>query len=181
MRVITGKFRGKRLLSPEGNAVRPTTDRVKETMFNILASKGYASDITVLDLFAGSGALGIEALSRGANECVFVDRDRRSAELVKKNLKVIGVNSEVYNTDYSIALPRLKGRKFDLVILDPPYDSNVEKKVCDMLVEYDLLYDDSIIMIEHATVNLLGGVEEKFDLQSRKCGATMLTFASPKI
>lgn len=180
MRVITGKYRGKRLDSPEGNSVRPTTDRVKETMFNMLCSRGYGDDIAVLDLFAGSGSLGIEALSRGAKSCVFVDKDRKSSELVRSNLKIVGASAEVFNTDYSVALSRLIGKQFDLIILDPPYNDNLEKKITDLIFEYDVLAKDGLVMVEHSSSNSLDGVEEKYDIDSRKCGGTIVSFLSYK-
>lgn len=86
MRVISGKYRGKKIFAPLNDKVRPTTDRIKETLFNILASKGYGEGVTVLDLFGGTGALGIEALSRGAEKAIFIDNDPESVKLIRQNL-----------------------------------------------------------------------------------------------
>ena len=116
MRVITGTCRGRRLLEPVGRDVRPTADQVKEAMFNIIQFD--VEGRKVLDLFAGTGQLGIEALSRGAAECLFVDSARDSVRLVQENLRRCGLAARVLQCD---ALGILKsGEKFDLVILDPP-------------------------------------------------------------
>ena len=113
MRVISGIFRGKRLFSPENSDIRPTTDRIKETVFNILSARRSFVGAKALDLFSGSGALGIEAISRGAAEVVFVDKGRQGYELTKRNLAHIGAEAEVYNTDFTVALKKLSGRQFD--------------------------------------------------------------------
>lgn len=120
MRVITGTARGRRLITREGMQVRPTPDRVKEAMFSILQFE--IEDRRVLDLFAGSGQLGIEALSRGAREAVFVDSSTESVETVKKNLEITGLaeKARVENADYAGFLRRAT-RPFDIAFLDPPY------------------------------------------------------------
>lgn len=98
--------------------MRPTTDRIKETLFNILSSKGLCGDITALDLFGGSGALGIEAMSRGARKTVFIDKDYRSVSLIKTNLAHVGASAadyEIYNVDFAFALKKLKDKRFDVI------------------------------------------------------------------
>ena len=132
MRVISGSARGRVLSSPDGNDVRPTTDKVKESMFNIIQFEIPGAD--VLDLFAGTGQLGIEALSRGAASCVFVDRSRRSLEVVRKNIAATGLsNSSV--TVFSSAEDFLSSdkRKYDIVFLDPPYHNGLCDKVFPLL------------------------------------------------
>ncbi len=119
MRVVAGAFKGRRLLSPRGRRTRPTSDRVRESLFSIL---GALEDLTVLDLFAGSGALGIEALSRGAAEAVFVDRDRTAIAAVGANLASVGASSRIVRADALGFLARAEGR-YDLVFVDPPYSS----------------------------------------------------------
>ena len=120
MRVITGSARGKRLAVLEGEAVRPTTDRVKEALFNIIQFQ--IEGRRVLDLFAGSGQLGIEALSRGASEAVFVDCAKESIAVITKNVENCGLagQARIVQTDYASYLARRDGT-FDLVFLDPPY------------------------------------------------------------
>lgn len=124
MRVITGQARGRRLISPEGNDVRPTTDKVKESLFNIIQFR--LAGAAVLDLFAGSGQLGIEALSRGAERAVFVDSSRKSLDIVKKNIELCKFTSQAqtFLLDATAYL-RMTADKFDVVILDPPYHKNL--------------------------------------------------------
>lgn len=120
MRVITGTARGKRLVTREGDAVRPTPERVKEALFSIIQFE--IEGRRVLDLFAGSGQLGVEALSRGAREAVFVDSSRESVEVVRKNVESCGFTdtARVENMDFSAFLMRQE-KPFDLAFLDPPY------------------------------------------------------------
>jgi 16S rRNA (guanine966-N2)-methyltransferase len=122
VRVVAGEFKGRRLYAPRGRRTRPTADRVREALFSIL---GDVSGLRVLDLFAGSGALGIEALSRGASEAVFVDDDARAVEAIRRNLDAVGVRAEVHRRDVLRWLGRAAGERYDLVFVDPPYDSAV--------------------------------------------------------
>lgn len=180
MRVISGKFKYKTLLSPQGNNVRPTTDRIKETIFNILSSKGKVGAISVLDLFGGSGALGIESLSRGAVKAVFVDKNGDSIKLIRKNLENVGAISdtyEVYKVDYAFALKKLAGQHFDLIFADPPYAAGYEKDIMDSILKYDILSRDGVLMIEHDAFNRFD-VPEKFVFDRRLCGVTGVTFLS---
>ena len=123
MRVVAGEYRGRRLKAPAGTGTRPTADRVREAVFNIL---GDVSGSVVLDLYAGSGALGIEALSRGAGAATFVDRDERAIAAVKANLEAFGAVARVVRSDATAFLRRDEGAMYDLVFLDPPYDSASE-------------------------------------------------------
>jgi 16S rRNA (guanine966-N2)-methyltransferase len=118
MRVVAGEFRGRRLTAPRGTRTRPTADRVREALFSIL---GDVSGARVLDLYAGSGALGIEALSRGAGEAVFVERDPRALAALRRNLDAVAVGAEVVEGDALAFLRRDRG-PYDLVFVDPPYD-----------------------------------------------------------
>ena len=121
MRVIAGTARGRRLVAPAGQGTRPTSDRVREATFNALVSLGALEGAVVLDLFAGSGALGIEALSRGAEWAVFVERDRAALAALERNLEATGAPGEVRRQDVARFLARPEGT-FDLVFCDPPYD-----------------------------------------------------------
>ena len=123
MRVVAGAYGGRRLRAPAGSSARPTADRVREALFSIL---GPLEGLRVLDLYAGSGALGIEALSRGAAEAVFVDSDRRSTEAVRQNLEAVGIEASVRRQDALAFLRsgrRRDGRRFHLIFVDPPYSS----------------------------------------------------------
>ena len=144
MRVITGTARGRKLLEPDGMAVRPTTDMVKEAMFNIVQFD--IEGRRVLDLFAGTGQLGIEALSRGAAECVFVDESPKSVKLVRTNLERCALRGRVEQAD-SIGFLR-QGGKFDLIFLDPPYDSDLLEKALEVIQNVDILNDGGIIVCE---------------------------------
>lgn len=147
MRVISGIARGTSLYSLEGNHTRPTTDRVKESMFSIINFN--IPDALVLDLFSGSGALGIEALSRGARKCYFVENSKPASDIVKKNIEKtrLGELAVLKIMDYKAFLDSAT-EKFDVILLDPPYN----KKMCDdaMKIIYDknLLNDGGIIVCE---------------------------------
>ncbi len=132
MRVITGTARGRALRTLEGDEVRPTTDKVKESMFNIIQFE--VEGRKVLDLFAGSGQLGIEALSRGAESATFVDVAKEPIAVVKENLQKTGFLSkaEVVRSD-SLSFLRMTGKKFDLVFLDPPYSTGLLQKALDLV------------------------------------------------
>jgi 16S rRNA (guanine966-N2)-methyltransferase len=119
VRVVAGEFRGRRLAAPRGARTRPTADRVREALFSML---GDVSGARVLDLYAGSGALGIEALSRGAGSAVFVERNARAAAVIERNLASLGLEQKVVRDDAMRFLARAEGT-FDLVFCDPPYDS----------------------------------------------------------
>ncbi|MDD6102833.1 MAG: 16S rRNA (guanine(966)-N(2))-methyltransferase RsmD [Clostridiales bacterium] len=150
MRVVAGSARSIVLETPAGNNTRPTTDRIKETLFNILMP--YVPGSIVLDLFAGSGGLGIECLSRGAEFATFVDAYRPASECIKHNLAKTHFNnkSEMLIMDFENALSNLKrlGRKYDLVILDPPYDKGLEFSALRIMADYDLLAEDALVVVE---------------------------------
>jgi 16S rRNA (guanine966-N2)-methyltransferase len=119
LRVVAGTFKGRRLTAPRGTRTRPTADRVREALFSMLGDVGGAR---VLDLYAGSGALGIEALSRGADSAVFVERDAQAVAAIERNLAAVGVEANLVRQDVVRFLARADGA-FDLVFCDPPYDS----------------------------------------------------------
>lgn len=144
MRVITGKARGRKLKAPEGMDIRPTTDNVKESVFNIIQFD--IEGRRVLDLFAGTGQLGIECLSRGAKEAVFVDASREAVKIVRENLKICQLQGTVVQSD-ALAFLRSCG-KFDLIFMDPPYDAPVYESVLELINLVDILSDGGIIICE---------------------------------
>lgn len=147
MRVITGEARGRKLVTLEGEDVRPTTDRVKEGMFNIIQFD--LEGASVIDLFAGSGQLGIEALSRGAKHCTFVDSSNRSIDVVKQNLKSVGFEkrTSVFCGDSKMYIG-LSRDKFDIALLDPPYNKNI---ICDILPTVaEKMNENGVIVCESA-------------------------------
>ncbi len=144
MRVITGLARGRKLLSPEGLEIRPTTDNVKESLFNILQFD--IEGRRVLDLFAGTGQLGIECLSRGAREAVFIDQSREAVRAIRENLKSCGFSAQVLQQD---ALNYLEScGQFDLIFVDPPYDSGLYGRVLEKVNSIDILTDGGIMICE---------------------------------
>ena len=153
IRVIGGELRGRRLYTEDLPGLRPTTDRVRESVFNILASRLDLEDLRVLDLCAGSGALGIEALSRGASYCQFVEKSRRTAALLKKNIAALdlGDRARVSIHDVLRGIRQLQHEEqtFDLILSDPPYQA----PFLDELVEgaVDLLAPDGLFALEHST------------------------------
>lgn len=150
MRVIAGRYRGTRLLTPEGLDTRPTTDRVKEGIFNALQFD--IEGRTVLDLFAGSGQMGIEALSRGAAHATFVDLSASAVKLVSENLKRAKITdtATVVRSDY-IAFLKSTPKKFDIIFLDPPYAEKHLENALRMISEIDILSDSGIIVFERPT------------------------------
>lgn len=134
MRVITGEARGRKLLTLEGADVRPTTDKVKEAVFSAIQFD--IQDRVFLDLFAGSGQMGIEALSRGAKSAVFVDNSRKAVEIVRKNLNNTGFyeRAKVIHTD-GLSFLSMTGEEFDIVYLDPPYGTGILQEIMPKIVE----------------------------------------------
>lgn len=145
MRVITGSARGRKLITLEGDDVRPTTEKVKEALFSIIQFE--IEGRRVLDLFAGSGQLGIEALSRGAKDAVFVDSSKKSVEVVRQNLKNTGFEKSavVLNAD-SLSFIRTRAEKYDIAFLDPPYRTGLLQKALDTVPR--IMTDSGIIVAE---------------------------------
>lgn len=153
MRVITGSARGRRLKELEGMETRPTTGKVKESMFSILQFD--IEGRRVLDLFAGTGQLGIEALSRGASECVFIDQRKDAVALIRENLKICGLteNAVVRQGDSMAYLK--SGEKFDIIFLDPPYGSKLLGEALEQVTRFDICREHGIIVAESAVETVL--------------------------
>ena len=150
MRVIGGTYGGRRLRSVDGLGVRPTSDRLRETLFNILSPR--ISDSKFLDICAGSGAVGIEALSRGASEATFIDKSRHACSAIEANLATLGIDHmNILNRDAVSALKRLdeNQRQFDVIFFDPPYASEIYKQVMEMLGSTGLVVNEGIVVVEH--------------------------------
>lgn len=146
MRVISGIYKGKKIKTLSHNDTRPTTDKVRENIFNILGE----IDGEVLDLFAGTGALGIEALSRGAESCIFTDGAKDAFKILQENVKGVGEDTEIYRNDYRRALKALakRGKSFDLIFLDPPYNKNIVTHALTEISRLDLLKEGGRIVVE---------------------------------
>ncbi|WP_259425463.1 16S rRNA (guanine(966)-N(2))-methyltransferase RsmD [Bacillus velezensis] len=151
MRVISGSRKGRALKAVPGTSTRPTTDKVKESIFNMIGP--YFDGGTGLDLFAGSGGLGIEALSRGFDRCIFVDRDFKAIQTVKANIKALDLlsSAEVYRNDAERALYAAAKREkgFDGIFLDPPYKEQKLKALIEMIDEQNMLNEDGFVVAEH--------------------------------
>ena len=151
MRVITGTARGRKLETPTNYDIRPTTDNVKESIFNIIQFD--IEGRKVLDLFAGTGQLGIECLSRGAESATFIDENREAIRIIKENLKTCQLKGTVMQTD-ALSFIRNCG-KFDLIFIDPPYDSKLYEPVLEAINSVDILSDGGIIVCEARKEKLL--------------------------
>jgi len=167
MRIISGICRGRKLNTLEGDNTRPTADRVKESVFNILGTS--VIDRNVLDLFAGSGNLGLEALSRGAFSCVFVDSSKDAMRVIEKNIEACRFQekSKTYLTEFRSAISRFHKGQFDLVFLDPPYHKGMGLEALKLLS--DVVSDEAIVVLEtdgDEEVSDVVGTFEKYDVRS---------------
>ena len=186
MRIVAGTLKGRVISAPEGQGTRPTTDRVREALFSSLYSlRGGFEDAIVLDAFAGSGALGIEALSRGARFAAFVERDSSAAKIVERNVRACGLNASratVIRRDALKGLPPVTTDAFDLVFLDPPYESNPETVLAlvTTLADEGRLASQAIVVYEHAlkSADEVQAAFEKIGFEARpskKYGKTGVT------
>lgn len=178
MRIIGGEYRSRLIAMPKGIKLRPTQDKVRQAIFNIL---GDLSGLNVLELFAGTGALGMEALSRGAGRVTFVENNSRCAEAIRANLESLGIEPfryDIIRTNALSVLPRLeKGQeKYDIVFSDPPYHQGMARKCLINLDSYDILSQTGLAVIEHSakdelTLDLTNLVPEK----ERRYGNTIVS------
>ena len=171
MRIVAGKFRGKQLISPSDDSIRPTADRVRESMFNILASRigRVFEGVRVLDLFAGTGALGLEALSRGASHVTFVDMGAESRGLIRDHIEAFGAGgiTKLLRRDATdLGVPGTFG-KFDLVFLDPPYGQGLGERALASIAANGWLADDATIVFEES-VEAEVVVPPRFTLDDRR-------------
>lgn len=180
MRVVAGLYKGRNLCAPEGLAVRPTTTRIKETLFNVLQAQ--IPDAVVLDLFAGSGALGIEALSRGAQEVTFVDKNRDSIACVQKNLNGMKGDVKVVLQDWQTFLRSvaLRSKQFDIVFLDPPYASGFGEIAIEIIISSNLLRRDGVIVFEHGADKDFVLKNDLYKVRTKKMGGITAEFISAK-
>lgn len=180
MRIITGEYRGRRLESPAGYDVRPTSDKVKEAVFNIIMNEVW--DATCVDLFAGTGNLGLEALSRGAKKCYFGDNSRESINLIKNNVKMCRAEdkSVIIAGDYSKILGRIN-EKVDIFFLDPPYKDGLYGNCLEIIDSLDLLSEEGIIVAEHGVRDYVPETVGSLEIiKERKYGKIMVTIYAKK-
>ncbi|ACN14227.1 putative small methyltransferase [Desulforapulum autotrophicum HRM2] len=179
MRIISGKYRGKKLITPRGLETRPTLDRIRESIFNIISQR--IANARVLDLFAGTGALGLEALSRNAGFATFVDNSREACTVINKNIALLQFEhcTTVIQHDLTRAgtLARIRPKKFDLVFMDPPYRKGLIDAVLENSEFIDLLADNALVVCEHGAQENPGINISKLDItDQRKYGKTQITF-----
>ena len=183
MRIIAGEFRGRKIIQPESGEVRPTKDRIREAVFNVLAP--VIPDSTVLDIFAGAGAYGLEGLSRGAKSALFVEKDRGCAGVISENIRILGVEaiSEVMSGDASESIAKLGERKdkFDIIFADPPYNKNMIKNILIIINDYDILSPSGLLVVEHHVREVLpesqGGL---FICKTKTYGKTSISMYQKK-
>lgn len=168
MQVITGKYRGRKLQTLETEKTRPTLAKVKESLFSMIDE--YIFDSTVLDLFAGSGALGVEAISRGAKKVFFVDNNVDAKKIIQSNLKNVKEDFLIDICDFAFALDKYEkmGVQFDIVFLDPPYKSDFAQKAVELLNEKKLLKNGSIVCIEFDCSNHLQSFDDCYIIRKSK-------------
>jgi 16S rRNA (guanine(966)-N(2))-methyltransferase RsmD len=178
MRIIAGRLKGRRLKAPAWDGLRPTSDKLRETLFNILAPR--MEGARVLDGFAGTGAVGLEAISRGATHVTFVEQDGRAVALIEENLRGCGVEGgyTIHRGDAATVLPGLGSNAFDLILLDPPYDITTMTAVLDASAR--ALAAGGLVVLEHATRREpeTGALLEA--VRRVKSGDSSLTFFAPR-
>ena len=148
MRIISGKAKGTKLYTLEGNETRPTLDRVKESLFNIINQE--IQDSTVFDLFSGSGAIGLEFASRGAKKIYLCDNSKKAVEIIKKNVQKTHFEEivEIYNCDFKDALRKIGEEKIDIIYIDPPYNTNYIKIAVEEIIKINNFDSNTLIIVE---------------------------------
>lgn len=178
MRVISGNLKGRKLFTLKGLDLRPTSDRVKEAIFDILQDCFQGQD--VLDLFAGTGALGIEALSRGAKRAVFVEENARSRVILKRNLETCRLKEQVEvlarGVQGGIKVLEMRGEAFDLVFLDPPYGKGLAYDTLRVLARGAILTPEALIVAEHSPSESLDSIPSLERIDQRRYGRTLVSF-----
>lgn len=179
MRIISGTARGTKLYTLPGLETRPTLDRVKESVFNIIQQ--YILESEVLDLFAGSGAIGLEMLSRGAKRLVLCDESANAIKIIQKNVTKTHMEEkvEIYNTDFKVCIEKIKHQKFDLIYLDPPYNTDYIEQSLRLIKKYKILKEEGIIILETDNETRILKEIENIDVKvkdKRKYGRASIIF-----
>jgi 16S rRNA (guanine966-N2)-methyltransferase len=178
MRIISGEYGGRTIRALKGMDVRPTTDKVRGAIFNMIG--GGIIDARVLDLFSGSGAMGIEALSRGAREVVFVDCDTRCVNIITENLRSIGLSAndertDVVKSDAVKSLGKFENKIFDIVVADPPYGKDLARSLLSDLEGFSIIRNSSIVFIEHSRRDTIEEPPAWVKVQEKKYGDTIVS------
>lgn len=188
MRIVGGQFKGRNIVTPEGQSTRPTSDRAREAIFNILAHADWAPNLEgarVLDVFAGSGALGFEAMSRGARFCLFVETDDAARGAIRDNVETFGLfgTTRVHRRDATqLGLrPGSQAEAFNLVFLDPPYRKGLGEKALAALIDGNWLTEDALIVFERASDEDVFVTEVWQKINEKTYGAAQVLFLKKKI
>jgi 16S rRNA (guanine966-N2)-methyltransferase len=174
MRIIAGKLKGLKLNEFEFDNIRPTIDRVREAIFNKIQFK--IPNALVLDLFGGTGAVSLEFVSRYADKVITVDNNPNSVKLIRQNFSKAKVSLNLLEMDYMLALKKLKGNKFDIIFLDPPFDADYGEKAIQYIVDNGLLGDDGVIVYEHIVEKQFNVPDSLEIIDERKYGTIKVTF-----
>ena len=183
MRIISGKARGTKLYTLEGENTRPTLDRVKESIFSIIQNQ--IEGAKILDLFSGSGAIGLEFLSRGAEKAVLCDNSKDAINIIKKNIEKTHMEDQTYliNADFETGLEKVKNEQFDIIYLDPPYATNYIYKAIEKIIKLNIITKESLIIIETDDEKRVEKEIENIDVEivdKRKYGRATIIFVSLK-
>lgn len=179
MRIITGKYKGARLLSPVSEATRPTKDAIKEAVFSSL---GYVIEgSSFLDLFGGSGAIGLEAASRGASKVVINDRDDQAYKIINANIAKVKADVISFNLDYQVCLSTLKGQVFDYIYIDPPYAFKTYRHLFQMIADNSVLRSDGMIVLETSRSCSLDEINFDWEIiKEKNYGISKITYLKRK-
>lgn len=176
--MIAGSAKGHKLKAPKGTDTRPTTDRIKETLFNMISQDIY--DSYFLDLYSGTGAIGIEALSRGAQKVVFIDKSSICKKIIEENLNYTKLRDKglVYQSEINFGLDILKEKNyaFDIIFMDPPYNDNEIKNTLEKIINYNLISPSGYIIIEHSSKRFILNVDKLILWKEKKFKTTTMTF-----
>ena len=177
MRILAGKYKGKKLVGSTDNSIRPTTNKIKEYIFNIL--QNFCEDKTVADIFSGSGSLGIESLSRGSSHVTFVDESSNSIKVLKNNLNQINLNSNQFRIVYcdAIKFSKEQKNKFELILMDPPFHYPPLNELLESLFKNNILSKNGILVVEHEISNPVNSDSNLFEIiKQKKIGRSIISF-----
>lgn len=183
MRIVAGKFGGRRLATPSSDRIRPTTDRTRESLFSILGNYIQFEGLRVLDLFAGTGALGLEALSRGADFALFVETGAEGRGILRENIENLGLQgaTRIFKRDATKIGPRGNIKPFDLVFLDPPYARGLGEQALEALIREDWLADGATLVLEEASDSLPELIPGYEVMDRRKFGSSAIAILGCRV
>ena len=174
MRIISGKARGRKLSSKKNSNARPTLDRVKEAVFNMIAP--YIHDSNILDLFAGFGGLGLEAISQGAQKATLVEKNYKNAKIIKENIEICNFDDKtILEINDVFSFITNTKEKYDIIFMDPPYNKGYEEKTLLLIYENDLIKKNGLIIVEHSKRDNINNIEDLKIIKEKEYGDTAIT------